>query len=113
MDEKKFAVLLTDTQDVKVVECDPQEEIFGIARGLIGCDWIELVEAEPLADKGYLMLIDEEGKLKGSVLVVDFDDRAGVDEYLSGEPYVVNNVWEKITVEPINVVIMNGKKVGK
>ena len=57
MDEKKFAVLLTDTQDVKVVECDPQEEIFGIARGLIGCDWIELVEAEPLADKGYLMLL--------------------------------------------------------
>lgn len=58
-------------------------------------------------------LTDEEGKLKGSVLVVDFDDRTGVDEYLSGEPYVVNNVWEKVTVEPINVVIMNGKKVGK
>ena len=58
-------------------------------------------------------LTDEEGKLKGSVLVVDFDDRAGVDEYINNEPYVINNVWEKITVEPINVVIMNGKKVGK
>ena len=58
-------------------------------------------------------LTDGEGKLKGSVIVVDFDDRTGVDEYLSGEPYVVNNVWEKVTVEPINVVIMNGKKVGK
>ncbi|MBR0307872.1 MAG: hypothetical protein IJH92_03170 [Mogibacterium sp.] len=47
------------------------------------------------------------------MLVVDFDDRAGVDEYLNNEPYVVNQVWEKISVEPINVVILNGKKVGK
>lgn len=58
-------------------------------------------------------LTDEEGKLKGSVLVLDFEDRSGVDDYLSNEPYVINNVWEKIVVEPINVVIMNGKKVGK
>ena len=65
MDEKKFAVMLTDTQEIKTLECDPQEELFEIARGTIGCEWIELVEAEPLAKKGYLMLIDEEGKLKG------------------------------------------------
>lgn len=58
-------------------------------------------------------LTDVEGNLKGSVLVVDFDDRAGVDEYLNNEPYVINHVWEKISVEPINVVIMNGQKVGK
>ena len=64
MDEKKFAVMLTDTQEIKTLECDPQEEIFEIARGTIGCEWIELVEAEPLAKDGYLMLIDEEGKLK-------------------------------------------------
>ena len=58
-------------------------------------------------------LTDDEGKLKGSVLVLDFEDRSGVDEYLSNEPYVTNKVWEKIEVEPINVVILNGKKVGK
>ena len=45
MDEKKFAVMLTDTQEIKTLECDPQEEIFEIARGTIGCEWIELVEA--------------------------------------------------------------------
>ena len=55
----------------------------------------------------------EDGKLKGSVLVLDFEDRTGVDEYLSNEPYVINHVWEKIEVEPINVVILNGQKVGK
>ena len=57
MDEKKFAVMLTDTQEIKTLECDPQEELFEIARGTIGCEWIELVEAEPLAKDGYLMLI--------------------------------------------------------
>ena len=64
MDEKKYAVMLTDTQEIKTLECDPQEEIFEIARGTIGCDWIELVETETLTQSGYLMLIDEEGKLK-------------------------------------------------
>ena len=58
-------------------------------------------------------LLDEEGKLKGSALVVEFDDRAGVDEYLENEPYVKAGVWQKIEVEPMNVVIMNGEKVGK
>ena len=55
-------------------------------------------------------LLDEEGKLKGSALVVEFEDRAAVDEYLSNEPYVINKVWEKIEVEPMNVVILNGIK---
>ena len=71
MDEKKFAVLLTDTQDVKIVECDPQEEMFDIARGIIGCDWIELVEPEPLTKDGYLLLIDEEGKLRDEDLPIN------------------------------------------
>ena len=58
-------------------------------------------------------LLDEEKKLKGSVLVVEFEDRAAVDEYLENEPYVKAGVWENITVESINVVIMNGEPAGK
>lgn len=58
-------------------------------------------------------LLDDEGKLKGSALVVEFDDRAGVDDYLENEPYVKAGVWKMIEVEPMNVVIMNGEKVGK
>ena len=52
-------------------------------------------------------LLDEEGKMKGSVLVADFPDRAALDTYLANEPYVVEGVWEKIEVEVINVVIVN------
>lgn len=71
MDENKYAVLLTDTQEVKILECDPQEELFKIARGAIGCDWIELVEPEPLARDGFLLLIDEEGKLRNDELGIN------------------------------------------
>ena len=50
-------------------------------------------------------LLTEEGQMKGSAMVMDFPDRASLDEYLRTEPYVVAGVWEKITVEPMNVVI--------
>ena len=57
-------------------------------------------------------LLDDEGKMKGSVLILDFEDRAALDDYLKNEPYVVEHVWEKIEIETLNVVIVNGKKVG-
>ena len=53
-------------------------------------------------------LLDDEGKMKGSALVVDFEDRAALDAYLADEPYVAEHVWEKIEVEPLNVVIVDG-----
>ena len=56
-------------------------------------------------------LLDDEGKMKGSVLVMEFRDREELDEYLAGEPYVTEHVWDKIIVEPMNVVIVNGEKV--
>lgn len=55
-------------------------------------------------------LLDEEGKMKGSALILEFPDRAALDEYLAGEPYVVEGVWQKIVVEPMNVVLVNGEK---
>ncbi|MBR5956001.1 MAG: hypothetical protein IK022_05620 [Bacteroidales bacterium] len=55
-------------------------------------------------------LLDEEGKMKGSALIMDFPDRKGLDEYLASEPYVVAHVWEKIEVERLNVVLFDGEK---
>ena len=48
--------------------------------------------------------------MKGSALVLDFPDRAALDAYLKNEPYVVEGVWEKIEVETMNVVLVNGEK---
>ena len=46
-------------------------------------------------------ILDEAGKMKGSV------------EYLKSEPYIQANVWADVKAEPMNVVILNGEKVGK
>lgn len=55
-------------------------------------------------------LLDEEGKMKGSALVMEFSSRADLDVYLTSEPYVVEGVWQKIEVETMNVVLVNGEK---
>ena len=50
-------------------------------------------------------LLDENGKMKGSVLILDFPSRSELDAYLASEPYVLEQVWEQIDVETMNVVI--------
>ena len=54
-------------------------------------------------------MLDEEGKMVGSLLVMEFETREQLDEYLANEPYVVEHVWERIEVERMNVVILDNK----
>ncbi len=54
-------------------------------------------------------LLDAEGKMKGSVLIIDFAGREFLDEYLKSEPYIMEKVWERVEVEPMNVVVLNGE----
>ena len=56
-------------------------------------------------------LLDEAGRMKGSALVMEFPDRAALDRYLAAEPYVTEGVWQRIEVEVMNVVLVNGEKV--
>ena len=58
-------------------------------------------------------LLDGEGRMKGSVLVMEFENRAALDAYLASEPYVTEGVWEKIEAEPMNVVLVQGEKTGR
>jgi len=55
-------------------------------------------------------LLDEAGKMKGSVLVMEFQNREELDAYIANEPYVQEQVWEKIEVERLNVVLVKGEK---
>lgn len=52
-------------------------------------------------------MLDGDGKMMGSLLVMEFDNRAQLDHYLATEPYVVEHVWERIEVEQMNVVILD------
>lgn len=58
-------------------------------------------------------LLDDAGRMKGSMLVMEFDDKKHLDDYLASEPYIQERVWETVNVEPMNIVIVSGEKVGK
>ena len=58
-------------------------------------------------------ILDDEGKPKGSVLVLEFARRELLDGYLESEPYIQEGVWGRVEVEPMNVVIVNDEMVGK
>lgn len=48
-------------------------------------------------------MLDDDGKMAGSMLVTDFESREELDKYLEIEPYVTGKVWEKIKVIPCAV----------
>jgi uncharacterized protein YciI len=47
--------------------------------------------------------LDEAGGMNGSVMVMDFPDRAALDEWLKREPYVSGKVWERVEIIPCKV----------
>lgn len=48
-------------------------------------------------------ILDGTGKMTGGVLVVNFESREEIDEWLREEPYIVNRVWERVEVHPFLV----------
>lgn len=48
-------------------------------------------------------LIDENGAMRGSVLIMNFATREEFDQYLENEPYVRGKVWQEIEVKPCRV----------
>jgi uncharacterized protein len=48
-------------------------------------------------------LLDDDGNMKGSMLVLDFPGDAELDAYLKIEPYITGNVWGKIDILPCKV----------
>jgi len=73
-----------------------------------------LTLANSMREEGKLLfaaaLLDDQEKMVGSVLMMDFSNRAELDKWLEIEPYVIGNVWEKIEVQPCKVppMFLNG-----
>ncbi len=45
-------------------------------------------------------ILDEAGRMIGSVMIVAFPSRAELDAWLAGDPYVTGKVWERVQVQP-------------
>lgn len=50
-------------------------------------------------------ILDDDGGMIGSTAIVDFDDRAALDEWLRGEPYVTGDVWRDVSVRPFRITV--------
>ncbi|PWW32199.1 hypothetical protein DFO73_101462 [Cytobacillus oceanisediminis] len=48
-------------------------------------------------------ILDEEGKMIGSMMVVEYPSREELDQWLKEEPYVTEKVWQKIDIQPCRV----------
>jgi uncharacterized protein YciI len=62
---------------------------------------------DTLRDSGNMLyaaaMLNDEGVMCGSMIVVEFETREEVDSWLEQEPYVTGGVWEKIDIRPCQV----------
>ena len=45
-------------------------------------------------------ILDDSGKMIGSMIVYDLPDRQSLDEKLMDEPYFTSGVWKKVEIQP-------------
>jgi uncharacterized protein len=48
-------------------------------------------------------ILDDDGKMIGSMIVYDYPDRKALDQMLKNEPYFTENVWKKIEIRPFRM----------
>jgi len=67
-----------------------------------------LEEVKVLADEGKVLygaaILDDEGNMIGSIMVVDFPSLEALkSDWFNKEPYVVGDVWKEIDIKPCKV----------
>lgn len=51
-------------------------------------------------------ILDETGKMIGSMLVYEFPNRKALEEKLKDEPYYTKGVWQKVEIQPFRLAII-------
>jgi uncharacterized protein len=78
-----------------------------LARRLANRD-AHLAGVRALVSKGQFLsggaILNDEGKMIGSTLHVDFADQASLEAHLQQDPYVAGKVWETIEIRPARFV---------
>jgi uncharacterized protein len=68
-----------------------------------------LESIQPLVDRGNVLvggaILDEAGDMIGSMLLLDFPDRAELDAWLAADPYVTDGVWREVEVTPFRSAV--------
>ncbi len=48
-------------------------------------------------------LFTNEGRIAGSLMLLEVPDQAGLDAYLAAEPFAREKVWQRVTVHPFRI----------
>ena len=48
-------------------------------------------------------MLNDDGKMIGSMIVYEYPDRQSLDDMLEEEPYVTGGVWKKIQIQPFRL----------
>ena len=48
-------------------------------------------------------MLDDDGKMIGSMIVYEFPDRKSLEDHLKEEPYITGGVWQKIEIKPFRL----------
>jgi uncharacterized protein YciI len=68
-----------------------------------------LTAIRPLVDAGKVQvggaILDGDGAMIGSVLIVDFETRGELDSWLAQDPYTTGGVWRSVDVRPFRAAV--------
>lgn len=63
----------------------------------------------PLVGSGNVLvggaMLSGSGDMIGSMLLMDFPDRAALDAWLEADPYVTGGVWKEIEIKPFRTAV--------
>ena len=63
--------------------------------------------AKHLKDNGNYVIggaiLNEEGKMIGSVMILQFETEEGLDAWKQGEIYITQKIWETVDIKPYRV----------
>lgn len=66
-----------------------------------------LAGAKKLKEQGNFIIggamLDENGNMKGSTMIVEFNTEEDLKKWMDEEPYIAKGVWKKIDVFPFRV----------
>ena len=48
-------------------------------------------------------MLNDEGKMIGSSMILQFDDPKELQNWIDTEPYILQKVWEKFDVKPFRI----------
>jgi len=67
--------------------------------------------AKEIKEKGnYIMggaILNDEGKMIGSVMILQFETEEELEAWKKGEPYITQKIWESVDIKPFRVATVS------